>query len=272
MAAPMQSRTEKSRKKGRSRDGLFAPQWQLKYGSRPRPRAPFNFARRRINEIEKLIKHRHGGVVPDTDDADRYVWLVAHHMGQISRETVEDELTRWCERWAPDFPEAEIVRIGREAARNPYLFKPDTVAEKLVVKMAERQALGLTTIGAVDCSAEHRAAKRAEKKRGRERQRAHQRRRAQGKPSRAEYETASLSETKPWERQGISRSTWYRRAQQLAQEQRQQREHTESVGPAKPIEQPSASTPPYEDPSHPKTEAEWHALSTRRRRPLGKAA
>jgi hypothetical protein len=278
----MQARTEEmgkarispkphSRRRGRRRrDGLNAPQWEAKYGRRSRSRPPYNFARHRINEIEKLIRHRHDGVAPDTDDADRYVWVVAQHMGHISRETVETELLRWCERWAPDFPADQITEIASRAAKNPHKFTADKLAQSLGLKEAEREALKITTIGAVDCSAEQRAAKRAEKKRVRECQRARRQRRAQGKPSRAEYEATSLSETKPWERRGISRSTWYRRqAQQLADEQKQ-REHAEIMAYRKPRQNPFAAPPP-EDPSHPKTEEEWEALSTKRRPSLGEA-
>jgi hypothetical protein len=270
---PIDAEPRQRRRTRRSRDGLFAPQWELIYGSRPRPRAPFNFARRRINEIEKLIQHWHDGLVPDTDDADRYVWVVAQHLGQINRETVEDELLGWCERWAPDFPADQITDIAKRAAKNPHRFGADKLAELLGVKKAERQALGLTTIGAVDYTAQQRAAERAEKKRARECERARKRRRELGMQTRSQYLAGRLSKKKPWERQGISRRTWERqRADQRAKEQ-EQRGNGEVVeftprqedrcDPPAPLVLPDAYV-------HPQTEADWEALATRRRRPLGK--
>ena len=41
-----------------------------------------------------------------------------------------------------------------------------------------------------------------------------QRRRKAGVRSRAEYEAGSLAALKPWENEGISRATWYRRARE----------------------------------------------------------
>jgi len=254
----------------RSRDGLNAPQWEAVYGSRPRPRPRFNYARCRINQIQKLIEHRHDGVVPDTDDADRYVWVVAQHMAQINPDAIEVELLKWCKRWAPNFPEAEITRIASGASENPYRFKPDTIAHKLGVKMAERTALRLTTIGAIDCTAEQRAAARADKKRRRARRRAARSRRDQGKAPRSVWLAKCLSQTKPWEDEGISRRTWERRRAKKEQEQLAKRAGGEVVE----FPQDDGGDPPAipADFKHPETEAEWQALATRRRRPLGKGA
>src|SRR5690606_8887235 len=67
------------------------------------------------------------------------------------------------------------------------------------------------TIGACDVSDAGRAVLAMNAKRERDRQRSEKKRRAQGATVRAEYEAKSLSATKPWEAEGISRRTWYRR-------------------------------------------------------------
>src|SRR5262249_1358107 len=78
----------------------------------------------------------------------------------------------------------------------------DNLARFLGVVYADRQALGLTTIGSVDIK--KRARKELRKRRNRLVKEA--KRRAAGMRPQRE----SLSATKPWEKLGISRATWYR--------------------------------------------------------------
>ena len=89
----------------------------------------------------------------------------------------------------------------------PRRYRADTVARALNVTYAERQRLGLTTIGAIDVSASGRALlrKRRSKKRKADA------RRAKGAVPRAVYEAESAEHTRPWEPLGISRRTFYRR-------------------------------------------------------------
>jgi hypothetical protein len=75
------------------------------------------------------------------------------------------------------------------------------------VTYAQRQALGIRTIGSIDVKKGARRVLRQRKDRlYRERKR-----RAAGARLRAEYEANSLSRIKPWLAQGISRSTWERK-------------------------------------------------------------
>jgi hypothetical protein len=67
--------------------------------------------------------------------------------------------------------------------------------------------LKIVTIGACDLLKAERTARRKAKAR----QRDEARRRTAGAETRAEYETNSLSKTRPWEAEGISRRTWERR-------------------------------------------------------------
>jgi hypothetical protein len=206
----------------RSSDGRFAPEYDARYGHRHRaPRAPFNFTRRRITEIEKLIEHRHGVVQP-TDDADRYIWMVAQHLRELYPATLQDEMRRWCARWAPEVPMDEVDMIAIRAAAEPYRFKADTIAVNLAVTDTERTSLGLTTIGAKDRLQPQRELDRAQRKRERDKSSAERRRRREGALPRAEYEAKSLTQTKPWLAEGISRRTWerqkYKRALELLPE------------------------------------------------------
>ena len=82
---------------------------------------------------------------------------------------------------------------------------------------AERRRSHLTTIGAVDKSKAERLAERKARKRDRDRLRRQRQRQTEGAKPRAEYEAQSLNRTKPWERLGMSRRTWYRARQAALQ-------------------------------------------------------
>ena len=104
-------------------------------------------------------------------------------------------------------PELEAARMVANICSSPRRYKADTLAIKLNLTAAERTALRITTIGAVDLLKEKRSARRRQrdverKKRGR---------RARGARPRAEYESNSLTRAKPWMQEGISRRTWERR-------------------------------------------------------------
>ena len=73
--------------------------------------------------------------------------------------------------------------------------------------------LGLTTIGAIDFGRAARAKRRKE----RDRLRKAKQRRDRGKPTRKQYEEQSISRTKPWLDEGISRASWYRRQRGVRQ-------------------------------------------------------
>jgi hypothetical protein len=199
-----------------SRDGLYAPQYDESYGRRRGTGLRFNFPRCRINEIQKVIRHRHG-VVPATDDADRYVWLVAEHMMQISPIRLGERLVMWASKWAPDMPKEQIEEIADGVLKGKgYSFGADRIAELLGVKEEEREALGITTIGAVDRLKAEREQDRVEKKLRRDREGAERRRREHGVLPRAEYLRGCLSQTQPWKAEGISERTWYRRRKRAA--------------------------------------------------------
>jgi hypothetical protein len=80
-------------------------------------------------------------------------------------------------------------------------------AGPLHVTKAEWQSLNLRTIAPLDMTRNERKQER----KLRNRLRMHHKRRREGMKSRAEYESNSLSRTKPWLAQGISRRTWERR-------------------------------------------------------------
>ncbi|SDA40230.1 hypothetical protein [Mesorhizobium qingshengii] len=159
----------------------------------------------RLREIEKVIKARHGSVLPETDDADLYIRAAAF-------SCTGQDMRQWCARWAPWASPDLIKLIATAAAKRRHMMSANGVAGMLMVSMEERTRLGLNTIGACDMSLQDRQELTKQRKRERDRSLVEQKRRAAGKVDRASYLAAhAVSRDKPWEVEGISRRTWYRR-------------------------------------------------------------
>jgi hypothetical protein len=104
-------------------------------------------------------------------------------------------------------PWADAEKTQEEIFTYPRKWRADTLGSVLRLTGAEWRVLRLRTIAPIDMTKEER--RQDSQIRNRERQ-CFKRRRAGVKP-RQEWEAASLSRTKPWVTEGISRATWYRR-------------------------------------------------------------
>lgn len=103
-----------------------------------------------------------------------------------------------------------ITAVDRWRERNGFtLIRSDALAEMLSVTAEERWACRITTIGAIDETREERAARAGQERKNRDRERIRTKRVGKHKPR-----SAALTQTKPWEEEGISRATWYRRRQE----------------------------------------------------------
>jgi hypothetical protein len=172
----------------------------------------------RLHEIERLIGHRHG-FLPDTDDADVYLYQVACCLMDLAwkkslrrpgRDALNDRLNVWCEGRGPGIS-AKLRRDAvAEAWSHRRIDNADECAQKLRVSYAERTKLHLTTIGAYDADKLERARRYKARKRERDRRRARARRATSGAVTREVYLATSLSRGRPWKDQGISRRTWER--------------------------------------------------------------
>src|SRR5262245_60363343 len=171
---------------------------------RRKGRNSFSFDAIRRREIERYA--RHVGAA-DTEDFDRF--LIAWYWHNPQSNYPLEALMEAARRMGRDISAAEASAITEQASiipRQDYL-EADDLARFLGVTYAQRQSLGLTTIGSVDVR--RRARKELRKRRDRLAKEAW--RRARGVRPRAEYEANSLSTTKPWKEAGMSRSQWYRR-------------------------------------------------------------
>ena len=183
-----------------------------------RRRPNYNQASHRLGELARIIRYRHGSRF-DTDDGDIYLVPVAQTLRRIYESkkglaTTEDVLERlqlWAQIWMPLVPEKQLEAAAQEAMHKPKLDKADPLAIRLKLKYADRMALGITTIGACDVDKAGRTRLRKERKRRRDREKKAAKRAERGAIPRAEYLAKSLSRTRPWATEGISRSTWERR-------------------------------------------------------------
>jgi hypothetical protein len=161
------------------------------------------FAKLRVAELEKLFYDRYHGCLPDDDAGREDLELLLHHVAYADPKG----MIACARQWAPWLSLQEATEIAAKIALSPQFLRADPLAQLLNLGMEERTRLGIRTIGAVDATKEERAEiarrNRAERKKAT--------RRAGGVRPREEYETNSLSNTKPWKAEGISRRTWFRR-------------------------------------------------------------
>jgi hypothetical protein len=167
---------------------------------RRRKRGAFNLAAIRRGQIE-----RHAREIGAADTEDFWRWLVAwcwhnRHNGHDPAGALEFAAERM---GASNCLEMDMEAILESADAMVQRRSADRLAQFLGVTYAQRERLGLTTIGSVDVDRKQRAMLR--KRKGR----LYQERRRRGRG--AKPQSKSLSRTKPWKLDGISRAAWYRK-------------------------------------------------------------
>lgn len=178
----------------------------LKFKGRTRKRQPRpSIATLRVAELSRLFSRRYGEVLPDDDAGRDDAALMAHHLAQLSGDP-RKRVMGFIELRCPWMPIAEAKALLLETIDKPRRWRADKLAWRLRLTHAERAALKITTIGAIDKPKSQRWQERQE----RTRLAKLQRRRQAGSKPRAEY-LATVSHGKPWKALGISRATWFRR-------------------------------------------------------------
>jgi len=159
------------------------------------PRTKPNIAAFRRAELIRIYDSRWGPELPDDDSGLDDVRLFADHCGD-------------CARHSPWMTADEIDGVFIQRRRQGW--SADDLAIALHLTDADRTALGIRTIGAVDYS---KAARTKRRKRIRKERDAARRAAAGAKP-----QSQSLSATKPWKRENppVSKATWYRRGNHKA--------------------------------------------------------
>lgn len=158
-------------------------------------------------ELARLFAERYRGeVFPDDDSGLEDAIIMLHHLSQCAGDP-ERRMSLWLAEHAPWMSESTRLALTAQITGRPIFWRADTLARRLALTAAERCALKIKTIGAIDQTSVERAALRKELKR----QAQEARRRKAGVQSLAERRTRSVSALAPWEAEGLSRSGWYRR-------------------------------------------------------------
>ncbi len=193
--------------------------------SLPRARRPVKLSkdeilrRLRLGDLRRLFADRcRGPSLPDDDAGRDYLKELLLPISLGPHEAVKrpgavklwgptDRMRREIELWAPWMSDDEARELIDEVNLMPtWQRKPKarTLGERLSVPYGERARLHLRTIGPCDMTEKAMALIRKQRKRQRDKLRRQRR-------PRAEYLAASISQTKPWIEEGISRRAWYYR-------------------------------------------------------------
>ena len=164
--------------------------------------------RLRIGELNKLFRRRYAGYageyeLPDDDSGREDLMILLHHYANSNPL----QMAKIIELRAPWMGVDERRSVLDRVAAYPWRWRSETLGRRLHVTKVEWQSLNLRTIAPVEMTRNERSQER----KLRNRLRMHHKRRREGRKSRAEYESNSLSRTKPWLAEGISRRTWERR-------------------------------------------------------------
>ena len=168
-------------------------------------RTPMQIVALRLHDLAKLFRHRYGLTLPDDDAGRDDLDIAINHLANLARP--RRHIANWIELWAPWLTAKEQADMVGAALANPQHWKADNLAWRLRLTAQDRRMLAITTIGAID---ENKAA-RTKRRRKLERERKAAARLKAGAIPRKQYEAQSLAKAKPWEAEGISRRTWYRR-------------------------------------------------------------
>jgi hypothetical protein len=158
----------------------------------------------RIHDLNKLARFRYGRdfVLPDNADGRALAIAMITHQPYKPSEWLD----RFCRERTPWLDPDEIDR------KQLHPKKAAALGQDLNLSAVERLVLKICSIRPYDMTRAELTAWLKKRKRRREAIAKQARRRIAGQQSRAEYlATHSASRIKPWEAEGVSRRTWYRR-------------------------------------------------------------
>lgn len=153
-------------------DVVAARKWEIKrryqrkakVGKRTRSMAAI-----RLAELTRWLDDTfgHGIELEPSDESIAITRIFAHHMGALP--DMPRRVQAWIERYAPWLSLASQEALIAQVGQKPLKWSADKLAWKLRLTDAKRTQLKIRTIGAIDCSAEQRKARRKEQHAARQR-------------------------------------------------------------------------------------------------------
>jgi hypothetical protein len=178
----------------------------MKFVTGPQGAGKWEVVRRlRYGALMKLFRHRYGHEFPD-DDAGRDDLFVLLCVVSLAPSASDLKIAHTIEMWAPWMqPDEREMLVEHVNRLTIYERMPAAkeLGERLNLTNAERERLRLWPIKPVDMTVEQLMEQKKFKRREQEKQR----QRARGVQPRESY----LASARPWEAEGIPRSTWYYR-------------------------------------------------------------
>lgn len=172
------------------------------------------FARKRVIEINRLIDDRYPEGIPEhDDDDDGFLFPVAHalHCGRSSDDEFTSKLRDWIVRrmpWEADRAGELVDRLKARLHPRAGHMTAAGVAGFLRSTEREKRELKLSTIGIYGMTAGDYETWLIEERRRRDRER----KARTDRTSRTEWlEANATNRQRPWEAEGISRATYFRR-------------------------------------------------------------
>jgi len=110
----------------------------------------------RIAELNRLFEARHGKILPDNELGRECVWIAANHLILLPG-VPSARFFDWAKERAPWLTAAELEQLLADAASKTQTWTADSLAWRLKLNYADRQALKIKTIGATDCNKWQRA-------------------------------------------------------------------------------------------------------------------
>jgi hypothetical protein len=168
-------------------------------------------------ELYRVFNHLYGPAPLPDDDAGRDDIRLAFQVISTTSNAA-GRMKGIAGTWAPWMQPDELEALIVDVTANPRRFKADTIAARMGITATVRALLDLRTIGAIDKPAAQRAIERREAQRLAK----EMKRRATGalpidEARRQRSITAAAKHQRPWNVEGISRATWYRRRQSETQ-------------------------------------------------------
>jgi hypothetical protein len=182
-------------------------------------------AQRRVGELAKIYKDQCPHGLPHNALGVKYARYMCRTLAFLPR----DDRAKWLNRnadWIDRDTRDNILSLG------PYWYAPRSLGDHLELYDEDRERLGIRTIEACDVTIEQRTEINEVKKHRRQ----EKWRRKSGAKPREQYLSESLSRTKPWKAEKISRRTWERRrkAAAVASPRRSSISYTTCLGLASP--------------------------------------